>query len=343
MEIKIVNPVEFPYWNESISEMDGVSVFHTSNWAKVLSETYKYKPRYVVAMEGRQIISFLPLMDVKSFITGHRAVSLPFSDECNPIYSDGETFDLIWEFSKEYGKKKGWNNIQVRGAIPKKGYRTFNKEFFKHELLLEEQEDTQINKFRGSTKRNIKKALKAGVKTNDSNSISYVRAFYGLNCITRKRHGLPPQPFKLFRIIQKNILSNGYGYVTLSFLNDKIIAGSIFFNFNDTITYKYGASILEYQKYRANNLIMWNAIKNAILNGKRMFDFGRTDIEHQGLLQFKRGWTPIEKKIRYYKYSLKNNMFIDENKKGKIGYPVFSKMPLFLLKYIGMIAYRHVA
>ncbi|MGD9364679.1 MAG: peptidoglycan bridge formation glycyltransferase FemA/FemB family protein, partial [Desulfobacteraceae bacterium] len=298
MEIKIVNPVEFPYWNESISEMDGVSIFHTSNWAKVLSETYNYKPMFFIAMESRQIIGFLPLMDVNSFITGHRAVSLPFSDECNPICSDGETFDLLWDFAKEYGKKKGWNNIQVRGAMPKKGPRTFNKEFFKHELILEEQENAQMKKFRGSTKRNIKKALKYEVKTNDSDSISYVKAFYRLNCFTRKRHGLPPQPLKLFRMIQKNILSKGYGYVTLSSLNNKIIAGSIFFKFNDTITYKYGASILEYQKYRANNLIMWNAIKNAILNGKKMFDFGRTDIDHYGLLQFKRGWTPIEKKIR---------------------------------------------
>ena len=45
---------------------------------------------------------------------------------------------------------------------------------------------------------NIKKALKEGVEVQLHNSFESVKSFFKLNCMTRKRHGLPPQPFKFF-------------------------------------------------------------------------------------------------------------------------------------------------
>ena len=38
-------------------------------------------------------------------------------------------------------------------------------------------------------------------------SVEAVRIFYSLQCQTRKKHGLPPQPFKFFLNIHKHILS----------------------------------------------------------------------------------------------------------------------------------------
>ena len=39
--------------------------------------------------------------------------------------------------------------------------------------------------------------------------------------------------------------------------------------------------------------------------GIKTFNFGRTELKHKGLLQFKRGWGVKEEILNYYKYDLK--------------------------------------
>jgi hypothetical protein len=41
---------------------------------------------------------------------------------------------------------------------------------------------------------------------------------------------------------------------------------------------------------RANNLVMWEAIRWFSRNQFRSLHFGRTDQVQEGLMQFKRGW-----------------------------------------------------
>lgn len=93
----------------------------------------------------------------------------------------------------------------------------------------------------------------------------------------------------------------------------KPIAGNVFFHFGKKALYKYGASDKNYQRLRANNLIMWEAIQWYCKNGYTHFCFGRTEPENDGLRQFKNGWGTREYDIRYYKYDLQRNEFIGES------------------------------
>ena len=122
----------------------------------------------------------------------------------------------------------------------------------------------------------------------------------------------------------------------------KNIASAVYFHFGDKAIYKYGASDKRYQNLRANNLVMWEAIRWFSKNGFKEFSFGRTEPENSGLLQFKRGWGTEEKTIRYYKYDLKDNVFVKDRSKPKTSYTLFKRMPSPLLNLAGAILYRHV-
>jgi hypothetical protein len=342
MPIQIINPIEYPGWDQLLTANENASFFHTSAWARVLYESYKYKPLYFASIDNGKLTALMPLMEIRSPLTGKRGVSLPFTDYCPAIAADQDHYQNILEDIIAYGKKAGWKSIEFRnGENPFLNARP-SSNYYAHTLKLTPNEQDLLKSFRSSTKRNIKKAEKEGVKAELHQSYDAIKEFYRLNCITRKHHGLPPQPFLFFKNIFKHVISHDHGHTLLAYHNKKIIAGAVYFHFRDKALYKYGASETRYQHLRANNLVMWEAIKWYAKHGYQLFDFGRTEPENEGLLQFKRGWGTAEKSISYYKYDLTRNAF-ESNKAGiRSSYPFLKLTPLPLLKLAGRLLYRHV-
>ncbi len=342
-EFKIVNPIDYPGWNEMISVFPDATIFHTSNWAKVLAESYGYRPRYFCSFKGQELTGALPVMEVKSFLTGKRGVSLPFSDFCEPLVSEHDQFQELLQKAVEYGKKAGWKYLELRGGEKYRGTDEGFVDYATHSLELSRDVERQFHRFRDSTRRNIRKALKEGVKTKIATSQKAVKEFYRLNCMTRKEHGLPPQPYSFFEKVYEHIISRRLGIIVLATKGSKTIAGAIYFHFGKNVLYKYGASNRAYQHLRANNLVMWEAIKWYGKSGYNTLGFGRTEPQNKGLLQFKAGWGTEEKKMKYYHFDLG----IRPCGKGKVNRhnrynKIFRKIPAPLLMVIGNISYRHM-
>jgi len=394
--LQIINPITYPGWDELLLRTPGASFFHSSAWAKVLAESYGYTPLYFTVLENGKLRALVPMMEVNSFLTGKRGVSLPFTDYCEPIVGETNEFVVLFNSIIEYGKKKGWKYVELRGgerylnnlsprtSSPVAASETRNLEpgtcneslsvprssplgvqpsvvpdsrnltpgasrlipfrsYLGHTLDLSQNESQVFSRFRDSTKRNIKKAIKEKVKAEISNSLESIKEFYRLNCMTRKEHGLPPQPFNFFKKIFDNVISNNLGFVILASYDDKNVAGGVYFHFGEKAVYKYGASAMAYQNLRANNLVMWEAIKWYCHNGFDHFCFGRTEPENQGLIQFKSGWGTTEQKISYYLYDFRKEEFISAKSK-VTGFhnKIFRNMPLPLLKKLGSVIYKHV-
>ena len=381
--LQIINPITYPGWDELLLRTPGASFFHSSAWAKVLAESYGYTPLYFTVLENGKLRALVPVMEVNSFLTGKRGVSLPFTDYCEPIVSETSEFVVLFNSIIEYGKKKGWKYVELRGGeknlrsqesgvssqesggsnlSPKSlvlgpGLNTehsFNSQpatrnipscitYLGHTLGLTKGEENIFSNLRDGTKRNIKKAIKEKVRAEIFNSLESIKEFYRLNCMTRKEHGLPPQPFNFFKKIFDNVISNNLGFVILASYDDKNVAGGVYFHFGEKAVYKYGASEMAYQNLRANNLVMWEAIKWYCHNGFDHFCFGRTEPENQGLIQFKSGWGTAEQKISYYLYDFRKEEFISAKSK-VTGFhnKIFRNMPLPLLKKLGSVIYKHV-
>ena len=107
--------------------------------------------------------------------------------------------------------------------------------------------------------------------------------------------------------------------------------------------YKFGASDLNYQHLRMNNLIMWDAIKWYSKHGFESFCFGRTDIGNVGLRRFKQGWGTKEYPIKYFKYDLSRDSLIEENANhiNLILSFLFGKIPVPISRILGTLLYKH--
>jgi hypothetical protein len=342
MDIQIINPIEYPNWDDLLLTNPVATFFHTAAWAKVLSESYYYKPLYFTIIENGQLSALIPIMEIKSFLTGKRGVSLPFTDHCHPISPDSEVARKLFEKVIDYGKKAGWKAMEFRGGQSLFKTQPYSSTFFTHTLNLTKDLKQIVKNFRPSTRRNIKKAEKNDVTVIRSNSLPSLREFYRLNCMTRKHHGLPPQPWYFFKNLFKNVISPEKGTIFLSSYKNKAIAAAIFFHFGNQAIYKYGASDRNHQHFRPNNLAMWQAIKWYTEKGFKSFNFGRTEPENQGLMQFKRGWGTKEETINYYEYDLALGCFITKESGLNRSYHLFRHVPPSLLRLTGNLLYRHV-
>jgi hypothetical protein len=343
MTLRILNPLRTPRWDELLLANPNATLFHSARWARVLYESYGYEPLCFVSFKNGAMEVLLPFMEVRSVFTGKRGVSLPFTDYCEPILPDSIGFQDVLDVIIRHSSNAGWDTIELRGCNSLPADITPSSVYYRHIIDLTKGEKALLAGLRQSTRNNIRKCERTGTTVTMDTSRDAVRHFCRLNCMTRKLHGLPPQPFSFFEMIQKHLLAQDSGIVAIASHEGKVVAGAVFLHFGDKALYKYGASDRRYQHLRANNLIMWQAMEWYARKGFQSLCLGRTEPENDGLLQFKRGWGVTEEMLPYYKYNLKRSVFVREPSK-TTGFfnPIFRAMPIPFLRLTGALLYRHM-
>jgi CelD/BcsL family acetyltransferase involved in cellulose biosynthesis len=327
-------------WNSKLAEHPGATIFHTTEWARVLQESYGYTPYYYRWQEAGGS-KLLCLSEVNSWLTGHRASSLPFADEAPALgVQNSEELQRILHSIFELAREQGWKRIEIRG-IPKDWSGNTSGSYITHELNLSASAEVLFENCGGSTRRAIRKAEREGVKVEVRTDLDATEIYYKLHCLTRRKHGVPPQPRHFFQSIHQQIISRGLGFIVLASLNGEVLAGSVFFTFQGKALYKFGASNPQMDSYRPSNLVMWRGIQHLVEKGMSILSFGRTDLDHDGLRRYKIGWGTCEKRLFYIKYNLARGTFLSEKASPRSNY-LFQVLPRPVLKRIGAFVYPHL-
>ena len=343
IDIKLCNPLADSEWDRKMASFDAFNVFHSQAWAQTLAASYHFDPRYLVLNDADRLSVVLPMMEIRSCLTGKRGISLPFTDVCSPLFEDREALIEVFEHQLSEGRKRGWARIEMRGVAEELSAYPV-EQYFLHKLELREGLDRVFTNLAPSTRRAIRKAQREAVNVISDSSWTAMKQFYYLQCITRRRHGLPPQPLSFFRNVHQYLVSTGMGKLLMATVNGVAVAGAVILICNRKAVYKFGASDMQYQSSRANNLIIWEALKRCSEIGCETFSFGRTGFSDYGLRRFKLGWGAAEEQISYCRYNLKKNRF-DENMKSQNTFAkrFFQSSPLSLNRMAGRLLYRHVA
>ena len=195
-----VNPADIPGWDALVTAHAHGSLFHSAAWAKTLHGAYGFRPVYFLTGQPDGRSALLPLMEVDSWVTGRRGIALPFTDDCEPLYSDPAAIRRLVQAALEYGRLRGWKSVEWRGGRELFGEAPASLAFYGHSVPLEAEEERMFARLESSVRRAIRKAEKSGVTVTVAQSLEAMKVFYALQCKTRKKHGLPPQPFVFFKI-----------------------------------------------------------------------------------------------------------------------------------------------
>ncbi len=134
-----------------------------------------------------------------------------------------------------------------------------------------------------------------------------LKEWYRLYLENQRWHMVAARPYRFFKFLYENLVSTGLMKILLAECNianrEKIIAGSIFFSFNDTVFYSFNGRNKNGLKFHANDLIQWKAINYACENGYTYYDMGEVSNCNTSLAQFKTKWGCESKQIYHYYYS----------------------------------------
>src|SRR5436190_24069265 len=111
MPVYEIDPLHDSRWSVLVESHPRSSIFHTREWLDALRRTYKYKARaFTTSAPGNLLSNGIVFCQVKSWLTGSRLVSLPFSDHCEPLAAAGEELDELLE----YAASGHWRYIELR-------------------------------------------------------------------------------------------------------------------------------------------------------------------------------------------------------------------------------------
>jgi hypothetical protein len=282
-------------------------------------------------------------MELNSWLTGRRGVSLPFTDLCPPLGSEADLPRLI-KRATELAGERAWKHLELRGAparcfdVPTTGT------FVGHTLDLTPAPDQLLRGCESSVRRAIRKAEAAGVEVEIGTSLAHVETYYRLHCLTRKRQGVPPQPFRFFANLQRCVLAAGHGFVVIARHQGRPVAGSVFLHFGNHAVYKYGAADLRHQELRASNLVMWRGSQACRDRGCRTLHFGRTSRDLEGLRRFKMGFGAVEETIEYFRLDPRTHSWaaVTDHPRPWVN-RVFGYVPAAPARWIGNALYPHAS
>jgi hypothetical protein len=337
-----LDPLDDPQWDDKISRFPEATIFHTTAWLRVIKSTYGFSPIAFAVPGGGGFTSVLPMMEVDSWLTGRRGISLPFTDHCGALSAQANA-EAPWQRAVEYAGERRWKYVECRGRAPCREAKPASS-YLGHTIDLSATPDRLFGGLESSARRSIRKAEGVGLTVEFSQAIESMREFYVLMRLTRQRHGLPPQPYRFFSNIHRHIVEPGQGVIVLVRKGAAAVAGGVFFHFGRHALYKFGASDARFQHFRPNNLMMWSALKWHCSKGFAHLDLGRTAPANAGLRRFKLGWGAQERAIDYFRYDCRNRQFMRWEPEAP-GWETraFRAMPLWISRMIGQFAYRHVA
>jgi CelD/BcsL family acetyltransferase involved in cellulose biosynthesis len=345
MNIYRFNPVTDPRWPEFLSGHSQASIFHTVGWLEALRLTYGYEPVAFTTSNGEKLSNAVVFCQVRSWLTGKRLVSIPFSDHCQPLISGHELQTILESLYRSRATER-WKYIELRpltAEIVVDGHASYaNSETFSFQKIdLTRDLDTIYRGFHDSCiRRKIKRAEREKLVYEAGRSEELLQKFRDLLLLTRRRHKLPPQPAVWFRNLT-NCLGDSLTVHVLS-KDGHPVASILTLRYKKSLIYKYGCSDAQFNNLGGTPLLFWKAIQQAKEMRIEEFDLGRSAPEDPGLIAFKEHLGADTSELRYYR-SPAAPVKEEKSQPGKNwARHALARLPDPLLAEAGRLLYRHL-
>ncbi len=326
------------------------SVFHTLEWLEALRRTYGYAPSALsTCPPGTELQNAVVFCVVKSWLTGHRLVSLPFSDHCDFLVDTSDDLAVILAALEKELRQKALRYVEFRPiqAVDTSSLGPHSiYTYCLHQVDLRPDIGRVFsNCHKDSTQRKILRAEREGLTYQEGRSAFLLDTFCDLQLLTRRRHLIPPQPKRWFQ----NLI-DCFGdalKIRVAFKNERAVAAILTLRFRNTLLYKYGCSDARLHNLGGMHLLFWRSILEAKQDGLDAFDLGRSEWGNSGLITFKDRWGGKRSVITYLRLltsAQSKGAFraAGAGWKDRAAKRLFPHLPDCILRSAGDWMYRHI-
>jgi hypothetical protein len=280
------------------------------------------------------------LCRVRTWIS-RRLVSLPFSDHCEPLVERAEDLSSMIRLLEDEMTRGRWSSLELRPRHAEPAGLARGASYCLHTLDLTRPAERIFEEFHASsTQRAIRRAEREGLTYEAGRSERLLSSFYGLLRLTRRRHGLPPQPLAWFR----NLVACLGDRVAIHIAGKEgtPVGGILMLAFKKTLVYKYGGSDAAHHALGGMPFLFWRAIQAAKALGFEDLDLGRSDLDQPGLLAFKDHLGAKRSGLTYYCRPEKPAVAAHDGPLARAARRVITILPDAALDVTGRLLYRHL-
>ena len=304
-----VDPQSDPRWEPLMKSLPTSVIYQHPAWLGVLEETYGYTPMHLGCEDtSGQLRGVLPLFYRRGWRTGHICASLFDSPIAGPLAYDDQARVALIQAAIE--QSRAIPGVQFHLKIKSTSLDGLVESvigvplFETYELALPERPDHL--RLDARIRWAVNKATRLGVQIREAETISDLRAWYGLYLQTMRRLVAVPKLYRFFEPAWQRLHPQGLLRLLLAEQvqagHRRLVSGFLFLQWGQTISHIFTGWRWEDHALRPNDLLHWHAIQQACAEGFRCYDFGNVRVGDQGLIQFKSKWGAEAKMIYRYSY-----------------------------------------
>jgi len=345
--IVLVNPLEERGWDELVESHPLGTTYHHSSWLNVLVHTYPQLRIAALALRNsdRTLQAALPFAIVNSRL-GTRFVSMSFTPYCDPLVADLDQFTVLLRPVLQMVDDSAHFELRVLHTADMVSRSLTEHPFHHKNHLLDVSggiEKVREGFHRSCTRKSIRKAIKSGVTVREGSSEEDLKLFFRLHGRTRKRLGLPIQPYGFFRNMWRSMFPDRL-VLLIAEKEGRSIGGLIAFRHPHMVSLEHIGYDDSELPARPNHLLYASAIEKACEEGYPLVDFGKTSPNNQGLLDFKRRWGAEEVEVAYFVHPASyEKLSLDEETAARRLFRTINRaLPLPLAHVLGRMVYREI-
>lgn len=296
--LRLLDPPDPAAWDAFVGAADGASVFHTSAWASLWTESWGNARWRAIALEADGAIQGA-IAAIERRRGPFRSVdAMPFATYGGPIVRRGHRDPagvraaLLEAFGRWVGSRfvLRWQLAWYGGEAAPLPEGMPRADAFTHVLALGKSFDELAEGFSPSTRRLIRQAEESGLAIRPFTEEEDLRAFYDLAVETVRRRGGEPKPYALYAHILRRLVPAGLARYHLVTHGAEPVAASLHLFHEGVATNWLPVSRSASWSLRPNNYLIAHVLASLCDAGYLEYNFGASPDDALGLIRFKEGW-----------------------------------------------------
>lgn len=322
-------------WDAFVDAAPDATLYHRWSWKGVIEESFGHRGHYLAALDGGgKVAGVLPLVHMKSALFGNFLVSVPFVNYGGVLCQDEEAKRVLLAGAENLRISCRAEHVELRhldfmiDGIPARQHKVTMV------LGLAGDTEAQWAGFNAKLRNQIRKAEKNALNCRTGH-LELLDDFYRVFARNMRDLGTPVYGREFFR--QVLAAHPDTARIIAVMHQGKTIAAGIVIWYRQTMEMPWASSIAGSKPLCPNNLLYWEAIRQAIAKGCSNFDFGRST-PNEGTFNFKKQWgaEPVQ---LYWQYLLEEGKPLPElsnrNPKYEMAIRTWRKLPVALTRLLG--------
>jgi hypothetical protein len=169
--------------------------------------------------------------------------------------------------------------------------------------LVENGDDLEtklLTSYHQKTRNIVRKAKRSELCVeikNDEIGFDFLEATHTANM---QALGVLAKPPRFFSFVKDKLLAGTDYNLYVAYYKDTPISGLLLFYYNGVVEYYCPVNVAEYRNLQALSLLIHEAMKAAVMNGLKWWNWGGVSAAQRTVYDFKRKWGTIEKPYFYY-------------------------------------------